>query len=490
MKKPNIKNVIFLISVILLLSGTFIVPGLGQKQDPKSSQAVVIDIVVTDEQIASVYAGLTGFQQSPLSNGISAVNVISSGTTAEAQLSFIQTRLAAGDTDLDIIGMDVIWTAQFVENNWVINLDSLLETNEMDDYVGGMVDSCEYQGSYYAYPWFFNLGVLYYRKDLLNDNGFTVDDIDTWEELNATANAILASNSSDIPGLVGYTAQMANYEGGTVNFIEWIGANGATTIVDNEGNFNTTKPEMIEAMAFLKNLIAPAADTDLATTDYIIDRTILTSREGESGDKWLAGEAIFLRNWPYIYDLSLSADNLLNVTDGSGNPVNWGLTAIPTFGGATGAKSSCVGGQILGISSNTPYQQAALNVTRYLCDNYSQYLALEQYSHFPTLKETYSDLPDNLLYAQAFYNASGSTLARPKHEDYTQVSDVISDRFSEIISCQSTAQAGLTAMQQDIESVLTPVPDIIPGFELSLVLILLSSVISVIIIVNRKKFKN
>jgi len=492
MKKLNTKATIFLVSLLFIISGVFVIPAIAQADEPKTSQAVVVDIVVTDEQIASVYAGLNRFQEHPLSNGIDAVNVISSGTTAEAQLSYIQTRLAAGDTDLDIIGMDVVWTAQFAENGWIENLSAstlLGPTYDMSIYIGGMASSCEYKDSVWALPWFFNLGVLYYRIDLLDAalGSWTTEDFDTWAELNETANAVLASEND--PDLVGYTAQMANYEGGTVNFVEWVGSNGATEIVDIEGNFNVTTPEMVEAMSFLKQLIAPASDTNLATTDYIISRDILTATEGESGNKWLAKEALFLRSWPYIYDLSLdSTDALLNESDSEGLPVNWGLTSIPTFDGTPDQKSSCVGGQILGVSSGSAHKQAALNVTKYLCEvNYSQYQPLVEYSHPPALKETFQDLPTELKFAELFYNASEVTLARPKHLKYTQISDVISDRFSEIISCQSTAEAGLTDMQNDIESVLTEVGEI-PGFGLPLILLFVGSMISLIIIIKRKHF--
>ncbi|MBD3212108.1 MAG: extracellular solute-binding protein [Candidatus Lokiarchaeota archaeon] len=491
MKKINIKTTIFLLLLLFMTSGVLLIPAIA-KTELKTSQPVVIDIVVTDEQFASVTAGLNRFQESPLSNGIDAVNIISSGSNADQQLAFLQTRLAAGDTTLDVIGLDVVWTAQFAANGWIINLSSstyLGTSYDMSIFIGGMADSCIYKDSIYALPWFFNLGVLYYRRDLMEQNGFTLDDIDTWAELNATANTILAANSSDISGLVGFTAQMANYEGGTVNFIEWIGANGATEIVDAQGDFNVTKSEIVDAMTFLKALIAPAEATDLATTDYIISREILTSTEAESGDKWLDGEAIFVRQWPYIYDLSLeSSDPIFNTVDGDGLPINWGITGIPTFDGTGDQKSACVGGQILSINSKSPYKQAALNVTRYLCeDNFSQYQPLKEYSHPPALKETYQGLPTNLLFAEAFFNASDVTLARPIFPKYSLVSDVISDSFSAIISCQTTPQAGLTTMQNNIESVLTVVPDVIPGFMLPLGLLIMSSMISLIIIVQRKR---
>ena len=285
----------------MILSASFFVFPIKATPEPKTSQ-ITLTLVTTSEQFESMDGVVDDFLASDYGNGVDDVNVISSGDTADDQLTYIQTRMATQDTTLDVVGMDVIWTALFVENGWIINLDSYLEANEMDAYIGGMVDSGEYQGSQYAYPYFFNLGVLFYRKDLLTTYGYDETDIDTWAELNATANDIL--EQEDDADLVGYVAQFDNYEGGTVNFQEWVGSNGATAIFDAEGNPDFTDAKIVSALTFLKGLIAPAATTDLRTTDYIIARDALTYTEGTSEAKWSAGEAIFCRQWPYVYDIS------------------------------------------------------------------------------------------------------------------------------------------------------------------------------------------
>jgi len=486
--KKNNKVIFVLIGFLMLLSSSFFVFPVGASSEPKTSQTVILNIVVTSEQKASILGVIPAFLSSSYGAGISDVNVISSGDTADDQLTYIQTRLAAGDTTLDVIGLDVIYTALFVENGWLENLDSYLEAGEMDAYVGGMVDSGKYQGSQWAYPYFFNLGVLFYREDLLTAYGYDETDIDTWAELNATANDILAQEND--PDLVGYVAQFDNYEGGTVNFQEWIGSNGATTIFDSEGKPTVNSAEAIEALAFLKALVAPAADTNLATTDYIIDRDALIYNEGTSEAKWSAGEAIFCRQWPYVYSITI-ANSLLNHTDGMGDYDQFGVVGIPTFTGAVDEKSSCVGGAILGISALSAHKDAAFNLTKWLCLNESQYYALETYGHFPALKETFTTLPAGYEYVYDFYLASDVTLARPKHPDYPDISDAISDRFTEIISCQKSATEGLNDLQQDIIDIITPVPDVaIPGILVSTTLLVIASMLSVIILLNRKKFKH
>lgn len=484
-KNLNKKALICLIAFLMLFPLAIFISPVKLETDPESSQ-VILNIVVTSEQKASILDIIPDFLSSEYGAGVSDVNVISSGDTADDQLTYVQTRLVGGDTSLDVIGMDVIWTALFVENGWLENLDSYLAPNEMDDYVGGMVDSGEYQGSQWAFPYFFNLGVLFYRKDLLTMYGYDEIDIDTWAELNATANDILEQEND--PDLVGYVGQFDNYEGGTVNFQEWIGSNGATTIFDSSGNPEVNSAEAIAALAFLKALIAPDPGTDLRTTDYIIDRDALTYTEGTSEAKWSAGEAIFCRQWPYVYAISI-ANSLLNATDGPGNYTQFGVAPIPTFSGALDEKSSCVGGAILGISKYSEHKDAAFNLTKWLCLNESQYYALETYGHFPALKATFTTLPSGYEYVEDFYLASDVTLARPKHPDYPDISDAISDRWTEIISCQKSATQGLNDLQQDIIDIITPVPEVIPGFFVPVLLLVIASMVSVIAILTRKKFK-
>ncbi|MFX1498466.1 MAG: extracellular solute-binding protein, partial [Promethearchaeota archaeon] len=135
---------------------------------PKSSDNVILNIVVTTEQQPGVTGVIPAFLNSKMGGAVDGVNVLTSGTTSDDQLIYVSNYLTSHSPDLDVVGMDVIWTAQFVDNGWLENLSPLLETNEMDNYVYGMVDSATYKGSVWAFPYFLDMGVLYYRTDLLD----------------------------------------------------------------------------------------------------------------------------------------------------------------------------------------------------------------------------------------------------------------------------------------------------------------------------------
>ena len=151
------------ISVLLILS-FFALQFSFIALTPVKAQGVTLNIIVTDQQAPGVIAVIDDFVAATA--GVDGVNVISSGSRADDQLTYLTTIMAAKDDEFDVIGLDTIWTAQFADNGWIEDLTDDLETGEMDDYFSGMVQSCTYDGKIWAYPYFMNLGVLFYRQDI------------------------------------------------------------------------------------------------------------------------------------------------------------------------------------------------------------------------------------------------------------------------------------------------------------------------------------
>jgi trehalose/maltose transport system substrate-binding protein len=348
----------------------------------------------------------------------------------------------------------------------------------------------QYKGVTYAFPYFMNLGILFYRKDLMDLEGFTEADFDTWEELNATANYILnnVSGNLDNTALVGYVGQLDAYEGGVVNFFEWCGSNSALDIVTGDGEVNINTPEVQEAMQFIKDLVPPQY-TGVQGNDYIIPRSGLVHDEGSSVGVWLANNSIFMRQWPFAYGLSLT------------NGIEFGIAPLPHFAGAAaGYKTSCTGGAILGIPSDTTgtARQAALNLTWYLggtegqeaeliADSDSSTAGVQPLSNFPALKSVYANPPAGFDWIKNWTDQAALTLARPVHPDYSQISAKIADYFSDLLSCQKSVADALTEMERDVKEIVqgAPTPPI-PGFSVGILILSGVFTIGVIILVRKK----
>ncbi|MFW9971893.1 MAG: extracellular solute-binding protein [Candidatus Odinarchaeota archaeon] len=427
--------------------------------DPKPSQGVDLTIILSEYDMPGVINVTDEFLASPWGHGVDSVTVESSGTDFPVQLATLQAGFQSGIFTSHVIEMYSTWTAMFADNGWIIKLDPYLTSTELNAFGPGSVNSCEYQGNYYAYPYFMNLGILYYRKDLM-DEYFGIDmwseaDFDTWEELNETANYILnnASTPGNYPDLVGYVGQLDAYEGGVINFFEWCGSNGALDLVTSMNDVNINGTRVKEAMDFISALVAPQY-TGVQGTPYIIPRNGLIMDEALSASTWLANNSIFCRQWPYIYSLPKS------------NDIEFGLAPLPHFAGATGYKTSCVDGTNLAIPTTTTgiAREAAINFTKFLGMRDAQESELTvdidpspsyfPQGNFPALLEVYDNPPPGFDWIKNWSEQAELTLSRPVHPIYAQISDIIAEYFSDLLSGQKSVDRALSQMQHDIEELI------------------------------------
>ena len=78
-----------------------------------------------------------------------------------------------------------------------------------------------YEGAIYGVPWFTDAGMLYYRKDLLEQAGFS-EPPKTWAEMEEMVKKVRGETGTRY----GFVFQGADYEGGVVNGLEFIWSSG------------------------------------------------------------------------------------------------------------------------------------------------------------------------------------------------------------------------------------------------------------------------
>ena len=135
----------------------------------------------------------------------------------------IRTEFQAGGGDIDVIGGDVIWPAQFAANGYILDLSDRF--TDTDAFLPGPIQSNTYDGKVWGVPWYTDAGLLYYRQDLLEQAGFS-EPPKTWEELKEMA----LKTAQDTGTQDGFVFQGGDYEGGIVNGLEYIcGPTGETS---------------------------------------------------------------------------------------------------------------------------------------------------------------------------------------------------------------------------------------------------------------------
>ena len=322
-------------------------------------------------------------------NTVKMVSVPSSGSE---RLGLYQQVLAADSTVIDVFMVDVVWPG--ILSNYFLDL-SKQAGDSAKDHFPAIIKNNTVSGRLIAMPWFTDAGLLYYRKDLLSKYGEKVPS--TWEELAVTAKKVQDAErkAAGNDKMWGYVFQGKSYEGLTCNAIEWVASYNGGTIVDPSGKVTINNPGAVKALQTAKSWIGT-----------ISPKGVLSYGEGEAQGVFQSGNSVFLRNWPYAWAASNSADSA--VKD------KVGVVALPK-GGADGRGAAALGGQQLAVSKFSKSPNEAIDLVMYLTGKEEQKRRAIVGSYNPTIQSLYKD--KDVLAASpsagALYDTFLNATARP-----------------------------------------------------------------------------
>src|SRR4051812_21690868 len=142
------------------------------------------------------------------SNGRYHIKIVDLPTDADVQRQQLVRRLAAKDSSVDIVGMDVIWTGEFAEAGWIQPFPTDKAAALSKGVLPGPLATGTYKDHLYAAPLTSNTQLLWYRKDRVPKPPAT------WDEL--IDQAIQLKQQTGQPNYV--EVQANRYEGYTVWF--------------------------------------------------------------------------------------------------------------------------------------------------------------------------------------------------------------------------------------------------------------------------------
>ncbi|QCO96811.1 ABC transporter substrate-binding protein [Arthrobacter sp. 24S4-2] len=339
---------------------------------------------------------------------------------ADQQHDDLVQHFQAKGADYDVVDVDVVWTAEFAAKGWLQPLKDkmALDTSAM---LKPTVDSGTYKGTLYAAPQTSDGGILYYRKDLVPTAPTT------WEEMMGMCSIAKANNIGC------YAGQFSKYEGLTVNASEAINSSGGS-VLDKDG-----KPSLntADAKAGLENLAKAYADGN-------IPKEAITYKEEESRQAFQDGKLLFLRNWPYVYNLA--------TTEGSSKVKDvLGMTALP---GKDGPGASTLGGHNLAVSVYSKNKATALDFLKFMTSEETEKFYATQGSLAPVLGALYEDkeLVAKLPYLPVLKTSIENAVPRPVSPFYPAVTKAIQENAYSAIKGEKTVETALSDMQKSIES--------------------------------------
>ncbi len=108
------------------------------------------------------------------------IQQISLPKAADDQRLQLARRLTGNDTTLDVMALDVVWTAEFAEAGWALPLSDdpsgQAESDATTDTLPGPLETAKWQDKLYAAPITTNTQLLWYRADLMDDPPKTWDE--------------------------------------------------------------------------------------------------------------------------------------------------------------------------------------------------------------------------------------------------------------------------------------------------------------------------
>ena len=197
---------------------------------------------------------------------------------ADGQREQLVRRLAAKDDGMDLIGMDVVWTAEFAEAGWIRELTPAQKEAANKDTLPAPIDTAVWKGKTYGIPKHTNVQLLWFRKSLVPTPP------KTWDEVLAMSKKL---KSAGKPYVIGLTA--AQYEGYVVGFNTILASLGGK-LVNKDSTKVTVDDKTVKALEILKDL----------GTDGLASKSLSNSQEPEVFSQLQSSEAAFAMNWPYV----------------------------------------------------------------------------------------------------------------------------------------------------------------------------------------------
>jgi multiple sugar transport system substrate-binding protein len=338
------------------------------------------------------------------------------------------TYLSAGESNIDLYSLDVIWTAEFARAGWVRRLpDSLIDTAE---FLGGPIESVTYEGDLYAVPWFTDAGVLYYRRDLLEEAGLEAPR--TWDDFLAACRSIALPRGMD-----GFVWQGARYEGLVCDFLEFFwGLGGRIEPADLASRPGEVEDAIVDAIEMMRGFL----------DEGISPPSVLTYKEEDSRRVFTEGHALFHRNWPYAWSMA----------EGAESKVKGRVGIAPLAHGPGETSYSTIGGWNVAVSAFTEHPDEAFEFLAFITGERSLKLRAIEGAYLPTRRSTYEDpevLEANPHFAR-FFEVFRNTRNRPRSPHYPRASDVIQENVHGALAGEIEPRPAARAIVSELTEIL------------------------------------
>jgi multiple sugar transport system substrate-binding protein len=325
------------------------------------------------------------------------INYVKLPTDANQQRELIVRRLAAKDKDIDLIGMDVIWTAELAEAGWILPWTGERRSVATEGKLQGPLKTVEYKGKVFGIPFTSNTQLLWYRKDKVDA---PPDDF-TWDEM--IDDAVAKKTHVEV--------QARQYEGMTV-WVNALIAGAGGQVVDQTGNVKVNGTAKTAAQIISKLGKSSAAPPGMST-----------NAEDQARQGFESGRSYYEVNYPFVYPSAAAI--------GKDFQKNMGWAMYPRSVKDKPSRPP-LGGINIGVSKYGETPDLAFEAAECLADEKHQGDAAELGGLPPTTESVYDTAQVKKAYpfADVLRKSIESAAPRPVTPAYSDISLAIQKTYS------------------------------------------------------------
>ena len=334
------------------------------------------------------------------------LNVIKGPRDTESISDLAISSLLLGTPPFDALLVDVTWLPKYVAADWLQPLDPWFDDADVDALVAGARLGNSVNGDLYRWPFGADVGLLYWRRDLMPEPPRTASDVIE----------IASRLKADAKVKEGFVWQGRQYEGLSCNFVEFLSAFGGTWLDPVTGQPKLDSKAARATVHWMQQLISEGT-SPLAVSNYA---------EPETLQAFKAGDAALMRNWPYAW-AELQSDS-------SAVKGRVGVTTMVAEPGASPAAT--LGSWGFSLLRGSQHQQATAEAIRALTSSQAQRDRFLQQGYTPTEASLFED--PELLKASPVLPQLKEALAiavpRPITPLYAQMSDLLQRQLSGVLT--------------------------------------------------------
>ena len=335
---------------------------------------------------------------------------------------------------IDIFAVDLIWISRF--SKWSYPLEKDIDKSIIGRFNDIALEACYQNENLLAFPLFLDMGVLYYRKDLINqfkDGAVLEDKIKkslTWDQF-----IDLGKRFKDSPNPY-YIFPGGNFEGMLCTYHEMLSIEQSNEIFYNHP-YNLLTHSSERALNQMVDFIYKYKFSPVEVTKF---DDFSAYMHGYNSD------AVFLRGWIGFH--KHYREFLADTT----KIKNMRLAPLPHFEG--NKSSSVFGGWSLMISKFSNQKEEALKFIRFLFEKENQIILYEKGGYLPVNTEVYSDSLFMNKHSELENLMEIMTWAkhRPLISNYTRLSEIITNSFHKALRAEMNVSNALIQANEEINS--------------------------------------